>query len=161
LSSVAGSVKNLADSLRGAGLTAQADSLLPLHKVMLETYNKFNGDLDAAGKPRFMGLPQLEATPEGQRAKTSAGAEVKIYRRMFNRIIYDMNVVGVSPLVLFDATSLRQRNLPASARTGSGFGVKLSFFSVDLTFAYAWDRSPWANRGGAFVFAFNVVDLFR
>ena len=144
------SVATLEESLRKAALTTQASSLEPARKQIQEIYNRINKD-----------MPAFEESPAGRAAKAKAATEVAVYRRIFDRVLKEVNVVGVSPLLLFDATRLSQNNLRPVTRPASGFGVKLSFFSLDLNVGYEWNRFPGAGKGGSFMFSFDIVDLFR
>jgi hypothetical protein len=96
-------------------------------------------------------------------AKQQAEKDMRYPRRVLNELLYEANLIGVSPVLVFDAARLQQRGSTAGdVRYALGGGLRLSIVSVDLTVGYAWNLrpKPWEGRG-ALIFTMAVSNLFR
>ena len=127
---------------KSAAITANIAAMLVSRKLVADEYAKVDNDL-ARGKAR---------------------AEMKSPRRTLNTLLRDINVVSISPVVLFDAARLGgSRGAFRGTRYGIGGGLRFSLVShVNLTVAYAAnpDRAPGESRG-AFVFTMQFRDVLE
>ncbi len=98
-----------------------------------------------------------------QAVEAQAARDLVYPGRVLNDLLYEANLIAVSPVLIFDAARLEQRGLKVAAtRYALGGGVRLSLVSFDATVGYAWNlhRKPWEGRG-ALVFTMGVSNLFR
>lgn len=106
----------------------------------------------------------LTKGPVSQSLTRRAEGETEYTRRVIDQLVHEVNLISVSPVAIFDAARIRQRSFPGDGgvRYALGGGLRLSIVSLDLTAGYAWNpkRKPWEGRG-AFIFTFDVTDLFR
>lgn len=76
----------------------------------------------------------------------------------------ELNLVGVSPVFMFDAARLGPANTVGNGglRYGVGAGIRFSLVNLDFTAGYSVNpnRRPAEGRG-AFVFTMEINDLFR
>ena len=126
--------------VKSAAIAANITAMLDFRKQAADEYAKVDNDL-ARGKAR---------------------AEMKSPRRTLNTLLRDINIVSISPVVLFDAARIGGSTGPfRGTRYGIGGGLRFSLVShVNLTVAYAAnpDRRPGESRG-AFVFTLQFRDL--
>jgi hypothetical protein len=119
--------------------------------------------LDAKGAEIKKKYKILVTTSLMTEAENKAKRDMAYPRKIFNELAYEINIVGLSPVVVFDAASIWQRGPSASrVRYAAGGGLRVSFFNVDLTTIYAWNihRLPGEGRG-ALTFQFGISNLFR
>jgi hypothetical protein len=84
-------------------------------------------------------------------------------RRVFSQLSREANLIALSPLFIFDAARIQQRELSlGKVRYALGGGLRVSLISLDVTVGYAWNpnRKPWEGRG-ALLFTMAVSNLFR
>jgi len=118
--------------------------------------------------PAQTAVRNVLASADVGRARRQAQADMGYARRVLKRITTEINLLSVSPVLLFDAAYLRlqpgdlQPRGASGVRYAVGGGIRFSLVSAArLTVAYAVNPSPrpW-ERPGAFVFSLDVVDLF-
>lgn len=115
---------------------------------------------------RFEGLQksvttQLQAIEANALAK--AHVELAFARKVVNSLLHEINVVSVSPLLMFDVARFGwERGTASSTRYAAGPGVRFSLVNVNVSVGYAFNvRRPARSPRGALVFGFSVSDLFR
>lgn len=105
----------------------------------------------------------MKQSVAGQESKTKAGRDVQYSQKIINYLIRDANLISLSPVFIFDAAKISQRNLRgADFRYGIGGGIKVNFISLDVTAGYVFNPQPkpWESRG-AVLFKIEVSDIFR
>ena len=105
----------------------------------------------------------LSTSPAEKKAESKAKRDMIYPRRIFSELVNDANLIALSPVALFDAARLWQRDQTGSkTRFAIGPGLRLSIVSLDVTAGYAWNpnRQPWESRG-AFLFRMEASNLFR
>lgn len=143
-------------ALPATGDLAEKIAALQVKRANLEDTRKRLGESFTAQ----FGSP---AAPAVLAAKAYAQRTMRYPNRVLNELLHEANLIGVSPVLIFDATRLSQNGLPAAVtRYGLGTGLRLSIVSFDVTLGYAWNLQPkpWEGRG-ALVFAMALSNLFR
>jgi hypothetical protein len=142
-------IQRLESRLQAAGKTDAAKALL----VEADKLQAFHGRLQQA-------LDRLTPPPPEFNARRDIGYLEKTLDVLFR----EMNLVAVSPVLLFDAARLGPAPTRdfGGVRYGLGAGARFSLVTLDVTAGYAWNlnRRPGEGRG-AFVFALEISDLFR
>ena len=142
--------------LPATGDIAEKIASLQRQSAELETTRKRLGDAFTAqfGNP---------TAPAVVAANAYAQRTMRYPRRVLNELLHEANLIGISPVFIFDAARLWQHGQPAGAtRYGVGGGVRLSIVSFDVTLGYAWNlrTKPFEDRG-ALVFTMSLSNLFR
>jgi hypothetical protein len=113
---------------------------------------------EKAGQSLSIQLDEVEES-----ALASAGREMVFARRLVDRLLNEVNVASVAPLLVFDAVRVAPE--PESLRRwrfGAGPGLRLSLVNVNLSVGYAFNLNRRAgDPRGAFLIEFSVTDLFR
>jgi hypothetical protein len=81
---------------------------------------------------------------------------------VLDTFLKELNGVALSPVALFDAARIHPD--PTGIHFTYGGGVRVTFFNISLTGAYAVNPHPVRSLGqgrGAVVFSFEVSDIFR
>ncbi len=93
-----------------------------------------------------------------------ANQDIAYTGRALDVIFRELNIVAISPVLLFDAARIGDKELMSVSETryGLGAGIKFSLVTLDVTTGYSWNvnRKPGEPRG-AFVFSLDISDLFR
>jgi hypothetical protein len=93
-----------------------------------------------------------------------ANQDIAYTGRALDVIFRELNIVAISPVLLFDAARIGDQELQrvSETRYGLGTGIKFSLVTMDVTAGYSWNvnRKPGEPRG-AFVFSLDISDLFR
>ena len=119
--------------------------------------------LDATGgkiKKKYLTLITTSLMTEaGEKAKR----DMVYPRRVFNQMAYETNLIGISPVIIFDAAQIwRHEQKVGNVRYAAGGGLRVSFFNLDLTTIYAWNINSRPGEGrGALSFSFGISDFFR
>jgi hypothetical protein len=125
-------------------LDDQAGKLSALHARMLDGLRR---------------LRETEAQLQARRDPT-----YKFTLGVLNTIFRELNIVAISPVVMFDVARIGPQTTPdlKGLRYGIGAGARFSLVTFDLTMGYSWNptRQPGEGRG-AFVFSMDISDLFR
>jgi hypothetical protein len=91
-----------------------------------------------------------------------AKQEMIFARRVVDQMLHEVNLIAVSPLVLFDAARLWRRGTAGEMRYAVGGGLRFGIVSLDVTAGYAWNPNPRPGEGrGAFLFTMELSNLFR
>ena len=120
-------------------------------------------ELEAKRKDMADSFLDLSTSPAEKKAESKAKRDMIYPRRIFSELVNDANLIALSPVALFDAARLWQRDQTGSkTRFAIGPGLRLSIVSLDVTAGYAWNpnRQPWESRG-AFLFRMEASNLFR
>ena len=134
-------VTDLDARLTAAELTAAADRL---EQIRL--------DMEAA----YARIDQAQAS---RRAQT----EMAFVRRTVNTLVHELNLVSVSPVLMFDVAHLGPADERLGTRYGIGGGLRVSLASsVDFTAGYlANPRRLPGEPAGAFFFSMQFKDIFQ
>ena len=149
ISGVVDSIYDLRQSLSQRGLvplwnTLHADALelLTIQEQVRSHYKKIP-------------VPQAEAR---------ANQTVSYAGRVLDVFFHEINLVSVSPVLMFDAARLGPGTTPGQARFryGIGSGVRFSLVVLDLTAGYSLNPNRrFGEERGAFVFSLDIANLFR
>jgi hypothetical protein len=84
-------------------------------------------------------------------------------KRTVHALVYELNLVSVSPVVMFDVAHIGPASSRLGTRYGIGGGIRLSLAnSLDFTAGYL--ASPHRLAGeppGAFFFSMQFKDVFQ
>lgn len=149
LSGIAHVVDKLQAPLTSRGLTQDWDTLKNRSQQLLA--------IQGVLRSRFKAIPVPEA-------EQKADQVVSYTKRVLGVFFRELNLVGVSPVLMFDAARIGPVIMPGEGgfRYGLGAGVRFSLVNLDFTAGYSVNlkRRPGEGRG-AFVFTLDVNDLFR
>jgi hypothetical protein len=143
------SIKSLQKPLSNAGLLQDA------------------AQLDASAKDLTVLQVQIKAelkkiaTPVVER---KADQDIAYTARTLDVIFRELNIVAISPVLMFDAARIGEKEQPrlSETRYGLGTGIKFSLVTMDVTAGYSWNLKHRSGEPrGAFVFSLNISDLFR
>jgi hypothetical protein len=127
--------------LQDAALASEAAALERIHLEMERDYAR---------------IDQALAT---RRAET----EMAYVKRTVHALVYELNLVSVSPVVMFDVAHIGPASSRLGTRYGIGGGIRLSLAnSLDFTAGYL--ASPHRLAGeppGAFFFSMQFKDVFQ
>lgn len=120
-------------------------------------------DLESARQRMATAFLALDESPVARQAKEKAERDMRLPRRVFDQLTREANLVGVSPVAVFDAARLWQDgSSPDGFRYAVGGGLRLSIVSVDVTAVYAWNPNPHAGEShGALLVSMELSNLFR
>jgi hypothetical protein len=105
----------------------------------------------------FNGIDQASASEK-------AKADMAFVNRTLKTLFNDLNILSVSPAVVFDVASIGpSNNTFGGTRIGPGGGVRLELASsVNFTLGYAWNIHQHPGEGkGALFFSINTRDIFH
>jgi hypothetical protein len=149
LTGLANSIRDLQSPLAERGSTplwntlhTSAEELLAIQKTVVGSYGKLR-------------VPPAEAT---------ANQTVAYVGRVLDVFFRELNIVAISPVLMFDATRLGPGDAPGQGRFryGIGAGIRLSLVNLDFTAGYSVNPNRLPGEGrGAFVFSMDIGDLFR
>jgi hypothetical protein len=108
-------------------------------------------------------FPALESSAAGGSARAQAARDMKYPRRILRQLLYEVNLIGISPIAMLDVGRVWQQGPGAGdIHYGIGGGIRISLIMIDLSIGYAWNLrpKPWEGRG-ALTFGFEISDLFR
>jgi hypothetical protein len=149
ITGIVSNIRSLQKALIEKDLADEARTLEDEAKNLLVAQSRIKDSL----KP--VRVPQIERL---------ANRDIRFTGRVLDVIFRELNMVAVSPVVMFDAARIGPQKLLDSGgvRYGVGTGVRFSLVTLDLTLGYSWNlnRRPGEGRG-AFVFSLDVADLFR
>jgi hypothetical protein len=105
----------------------------------------------------------LQNLPSNQQFEKQAERDMRYPRRVIGELLRDVNLLAVSPVLMFDTARLWQSGLPAGdVRYAGGLGLRFSLVNLDLTAGYCWTVGTKPGEGrGALLFTFGVSNLFR
>jgi hypothetical protein len=158
-------IENLNKSLRELASLAN----LPVSGVIadkIKSLQTLGARLEAARETLARDFTNQLEKPDSKvviAAKQQAEKDMRYPRRVLNELLYEANLISVSPVLVFDAARIRQRGSTAGdVRYALGGGLRLSIVSFDLTVGYAWNLRPKPREGrGALIFTMAVSNLFR
>jgi hypothetical protein len=98
------------------------------------------------------------------RAEQKTDFDIAYSASALDVVFRELNLVEVSPVVMFDAARLGPKKSPGFGgfRYGAGPALRFSVVTLDFTAGYSFNlnRKPMEGRG-AFVFSMTISDLFR
>lgn len=97
-------------------------------------------------------------------AEADANQTVSYVGRVLNVFFRELNLVAITPVLMFDAARLSADRTPGKSnfRYGLGSGIRFSLVNLDLTAGYSINPHRQTGEGrGAFVFTMVINDLFR
>ena len=98
------------------------------------------------------------------KAQKIANEQMAFTRRALSTLFNDVNIVAISPVVVFDIARLSGEIAGiGGVRYGPGAGIRLEFASTaNITGGYAWNvKRGLDERRGTIFFSIGVRDLFR
>lgn len=144
------------------------DRLGKVHAACVDELNARIGD--AAVAAHGSTLEQIHADMERQfslidqaSASRQARGEMAYVKRTLNTLVTELNIVSVSPVVMFDVAHLGPASSQLGTRYGIGGGLRVTLAnSVDFTVGYLVNpkRMP-RESSGAFFFSMQFKDLFE
>jgi len=143
------SIRALEAELKRKNLASQAQSL------EVEAGHLAGARADIKQQLQKVQVPEIEK---------KANRDVAFTGRTLDVIFRELNLVSVSPLVVFDVARIGPAADPryAKPRYGLGGGVRFSLVTLDLDIGYSSNPNPLpGERRGAWVFSLNMNDLFR
>lgn len=149
-------------------LNGVIESLANLEKPLvdaklIENWKKLEPEIDKLAALRKEMRQSLRKIPY-TRPQLQAAEAVNYTGHMFDTIFRELNLVAVSPVVMFDVARIGPHTDPTyrGLRYGLGAGAKFSLVTLDVTAGYSWNlnRRP-GEGGGALVFSMDISDLFR
>jgi hypothetical protein len=152
LAALSRSLKSLVSALPGPELASE-----------LAVIDGIRGDFEKIASEINRRFPALESSAPGQRAMSQAVRDMKYPRRILKQLIHEVNLIGISPIVMFDVGRIWQQGVGAGdIHYGVGGGVRISLVMIDLSVGYAWNLRPKPWEGaGALTVAFEIPNLFR
>lgn len=93
-----------------------------------------------------------------------ARSDVAYTGRVLDVVFRELNLIAVSPVVMFDAARIGPKISTGfgNMRYGMGGGVRFSLVTLDVTLGYSFNLNRHQGEGrGAFVFSMDIADLFR
>ena len=142
-------VNELQSPLAAAGMSSQGQRLIAATR-----------ELPRLQKQIKQGLKRVTVSE----IERKANQDVAYTSRILDTTFRELNLIGISPVAMFDVARIGGRGASGfgGTRYGLGGGIRVSIVSLDLTTGYSWNpnRRPGEGRG-AFVFSLDVSDLFR
>lgn len=93
-------------------------------------------------------------------ADNMAKTDTDLVKAALDAFVKELNVVAVSPVVVFDVARVWPD--AAGTRYGAGGGLRLSVFNFNTTVGYAFNLKHRAGDGrGALFFSMDLTDIFR
>lgn len=168
---ITGDIKDNAEKLSsGAGALGQVTAALEQamkscsdeQKITEEQAEDLFGDLSRLVQKM---QADYEARPAVVAATERAKTEFKLPKRAIDAFTNEMNLVSISPLVMFDAARIGPQLSSAGGglRYGIGGGVRFglaSHVNFDIGYAVNPNPKPWEARG-AFFFSMRFLELIR
>lgn len=108
---------------------------------------------------------ETEMNPVRANAQRKAKEIIDYSGHIIKRLTKEENILAVAPVFIFDAARIAARpetlgNAPT--RYGIGAGGQLTFFNIEATAGYSFNRSRRTTEPrGAFVFSIKIADLLR
>ncbi|MGI8735318.1 MAG: hypothetical protein ACR2LM_18690 [Pyrinomonadaceae bacterium] len=149
LSAVGKYVAGMQAPLAAAGLASQGQRLLAAAKELPTLQDQMKDGL------KRVTVSDLER---------KANQDVAYTARILDVTFRELNLIAVSPVVMFDVARLGPTIGPdiGGTRYGVGAGMRLSVVSLDLTAGYSLNPNRRRGEGrGALVFSLDISDLFR
>jgi hypothetical protein len=92
--------------------------------------------------------------------KKRAADDLSVVDPVLNSILHRLNIVSISPLLIFDVARLWPD--AAGTRFGPGAGARFTLVTFDVTLGYAWNVHGVKSEGpGAMFFSLDVSNIFR
>lgn len=92
--------------------------------------------------------------------KKRAADDLSVVDPVLNSILHRLNIVSISPLIVFDTAHLWPD--AAGTRFGPGAGVRFTLVTFNLTLGYAWNVNGAKSEGpGAMFFSLDVSNIFH
>jgi hypothetical protein len=130
-----------------AAFEKEREELEKLHKTLQAELNKLRTDLKAI---------------DAKDAEAKAEKDLAVVRPVLDTFLHELNLIALSPVVLFDVARLWPD--PLGTRYGIGGGLRATFLNLNLTVGYSFNPNPQPQlkqgRGAIYV-QFEVADLFR
>jgi hypothetical protein len=170
---VNGAVRNKPARAYGSVKELLRDGDSPLATVVSACQDTLNASLnnpaiaaEAKSLTGFAATIETEfAAIDNNAAAAKAKSDMAYARRALNTILDEMNIVSISPVIVFDAARLAPSGTDpyGGFRYGLGGGIRLSLVnSISLTAGYAWNPDRRPREGpGAFFFALETRNLFQ
>ena len=98
------------------------------------------------------------------KAEVTANQTISYVGRILGVFFRETNLIGVSPVFMFDAARMRINDVPDTNRFryGIGSGLRFSLINVDFTAGYSFNPTRRLNEPrGAFVLRMDINDLFK
>ena len=132
--------KGLNSEIRDPAISADGEALSRIHAVMESEFSK----IDRAASSR------------------QARTEMASVKQTLDSLFYDLNILSISPVFIFDAAHIDAASPGMATRYGVGGGLRINLVnSVDLTLAYvANPRRVAGESAGAFTLTFRVKDFY-
>lgn len=149
LSAVGKYVVGMQAPLAAAGLASQGQRLLAAAKELPTLQDQMKDGL------KRVIVSDLER---------KANQDVAYTARILDVTFRELNLIAVSPVVMFDVARIGPTIGPdiGGTRYGVGAGMRLSVVSLDLTAGYSLNPNRRRGEGrGALVFSLDISDLFR
>jgi hypothetical protein len=151
-----------------AAITGIIENIKSLQKPLIDTgLSQDAAQLDTNARELSALQAQIKtelkkiATPVVER---KANQDIAYTARALDVIFRELNIVAISPVLMFDAARIGEKEQMrlSETRYGLGTGIKFSLVTMDVTAGYCWNirRKPGEPRG-AFVFSLDISDLFR
>jgi hypothetical protein len=94
------------------------------------------------------------------KAEARATRDLSAAKPMLNAFLHELNLIAISPVVIFDAARLWPD--PEGMRYGVGGGIRVTVVTLNLTLGYAVNPNPRFQEGrGALFFSMKVANLFH
>jgi hypothetical protein len=97
-------------------------------------------------------------------AEKKADKDIGYGARSLDVIFRELNLIEVSPVLMFDAARIGPQITPGYGgfRYGLGPGIRFSIVTLDFTTSYSFNLNRRSGEGrGAFLFSMSISDLFR
>lgn len=148
LTGIAESIHTLRPALTRRGLEREWSKLAAKASALLS--------IQSRARERFRRLPLPAAEREANETVNYVGRVLGVFFR-------ELNLVGLSPAVMFDAARLSPTLSGAGGfRYGIGSGLRFNLLNVDFMAGYSFNPDRRQGEGrGAFVFRMDIADLFR
>lgn len=151
-----------------AAITGVVENIKSLQKPLTDarlTQDAAHLDADAKALSALQAQIKNElekiATPV---VESKANQDIAYTARTLDVIFRELNIVAISPVLMFDAARIgdKEPTRLSETRYGLGTGIKFSLVTMDVTAGYSWNlkKRPGESRG-AFVFSLDISDLFR
>lgn len=92
--------------------------------------------------------------------KKRAADDLSVVDPVLNSILHRLNIVSISPLVVFDTARLWPDAV--GTRFGPGAGIRFTLVTFNLSLGYAWNVNGVRSEGpGALFFSLDVGNIFH
>jgi hypothetical protein len=104
--------------------------------------------------------PKIDTSPAAKKAAN----DMKVPTSVLHRFLNELNLLSISPAILFDAARLQSHLIPENPGWRYAFGpaIRFTLVNVNFTFGYSFNISPRkGDPTGAFAIGMSFGDLFR